>query len=250
MLIYYAIATGGNGYFLYNDESMSGEYSRERLLASAQAILETRPLYEILSNAQNVEFFKKENFYGTKVKSGLYDIIFVFNSDEVSYYHPTTKQIQAKLNDIVDISAYKTIYQYSPIKMARILDKVDIPQDHALILIASKNKMNTEIFQLNRTDLILYAEILQSRSKKLSGNIEKVGVSPSPFKTDAKNVKERITALLIYIDNLNELKREAWIKRSGKLPVDGDKINNLYWKRLLFMPFKGEIFNYYYLETK
>jgi hypothetical protein len=246
MLIYYAIATGANGYFLYNNESLSGEHSQERLLASAQAILETRPLYEILSNAQNVEFFKKENFYGTKVKSGPYDIIFVFNSDEVSYYHPTTKKIQAKLSNIIAISAYKTIYQYSPIKMVPVIDRVDIPQDHALILITSKDKMNTKIFQLNKRDLILYAKILQSRSKKLTENIEKVGVFLSPFKTDARNIKERITALLIYIEKLNEFKREAWIKRSGKLPVDGDKINNLYWKRLLFIPVKGEIFNFYY----
>lgn len=250
MLIYYAIATGGNGYFLYNYESLSGEYSRERLLASAQTILEAHPLYKILPDAQDVEFFQRGNIYGTKVKVSPYEIIFLFNSDEKSYHHPTTKQIQVKLSDIMAISTYKSIYKYSPIEMVPVIDKVDIPQDHPLILIASKDKISTKLFQLNRADLNLYAEILQLRSKKLAENIEKVEAPLSPFKTDAKNVKEKIAALLIYIDNLNEIKREAWIKRSGKLPVDGDKINNLYWKRLLFIPVTGEIFNYYYPKTK
>lgn len=246
MLIYYAVSTGADGFFLYNGKSLSGEDSKERLLGSAQAILEIRPLTQSVLSSKDIDFFKKDNIYGTIIRGDSHDIIFVFNSDIKSHYHPSVKPVQVKLNSIINIVKYKSVYKYSPLGSIPIFNKVEVPQDHALILTAFKGKVNIDTFKLDMKDLKLYSEILQSRAKKLSQNMGKRGVSVPEFKTDTKDLKEEIYALLSYIDNLNETKRDLWIKKSGRLPIDGDILNNMYWEKTLKQPVKGEVFNFYY----
>lgn len=249
MMIYYAIATGNNGYFIYDWESMSGEVSEERLLAAAQTIAETRPLYQHLSHSQGVEFFQKtNNIYGTIVRGTSCDIIFVFNSDIKSYYHPTVKPIRIGLQEVINVKKYKSVYKYSPVGMTPAGDKVDVPQDHALILIAfgDKDKANTEISKLNTVDLDLYLKILQSRAGKLSQNIARFGITVPPLKVVSGDLGEKINSVLQYIDNLNEVKRSVWIMKATKLPIDGDILNTMYWKKKLNKAVRGEIFNFYY----
>lgn len=252
MLIYYAIATGSNGYFIYDWKSMSGESSKERLFAAAQAITETRPLYQNLSHSQGVEFFQRtNNIYGTIVKGTLYDIIFVFNSDIKTHYHPTVKSIQVGLQDVINMKKYKSVYKYSPLGITQAGDMVDVPQDHALILIAfeNKDKANTEISKLNTANLDLYLKILQSRAEKLSQNIAKFGIAVPPLKVVSGDLRGKINSVLQYIDNLNEVKRHVWMMKATKFPIDGDIINTMYWKKKLNKAVKGETFNFYYDEN-
>jgi hypothetical protein len=251
MLVHYAVATGAHGYFLYNNRSLSGDESRERSIGSAQAILETRGLYDAILKAQGIDFFKKGNdIYGTVIKGPSYDIIFAFSSDVKTYYHPTAKPIQIDLKDLIQTKKYKSVHQYFPYGSSPAGNKVDVPQDHALILIALKDNGNISSLELDSGGLKLYSDLLKARSERLAQNMKAMGASVPEFKENAKNMKDQIVSLLAYIDSLNEMKRDIWWKKAGKLSTDGDTFNALYWKKEPIKPAKGDIFNFYYMEAK
>jgi len=247
MLVYYAVATGANGYFLYNAKSLSGDESRERSIGAAQAVLETRGLYDAISRDQGIEFFQKGNdIYGTVVKGSNYDIVFVFNSDVKTHYHPAAKPIKMDLKDLVQTKKYKSVLQYLPYGSSPAGDKVEVPQDRALILIGMKDKGNISSLELDAGGMKLYSELLSSRAERLAQNMKAMGASVPELKVDAKNLKDKIVLLLAYIDNLNDIKRDIWWKKAGKVPTDGDIFNTLYWKKEPIKPTKGDIFNFYY----
>lgn len=246
MLIYYAIATGSNGYFLYNNQSLNGEISEERFLGAAQAVLETRPLCRAISNQRGVEFFKKAEVYGTVIKGDSYDIIFAFTGDVKSLYHPSIKTTQIELNELINKANYTSIYQYSPIIITPALKLIKVPQDHALVLIAFKDKEDIKPFTLNNSESMLYLQILQYRAKKLAQNIAMIDRTSPAIPDHQSNTFREENRILNYIDNLNEIKRNEWMKRATKLPIDGDILNRMYWKGKLKKPIRGQVFNFYY----
>ena len=253
MTVYYAVATGCNGFFLYDWRGLSEKESKERLYAAAQTILETRPLYQSVSYAQGVEFFQKSgDIYGTVVSGSSYDIIFAFTGDVRTLYHPSTKPLQVTMKDLINVSKYKSVYIYSPAGSIPAGDKVEVPQDKALILIAFKDKADIANFTLDANKVNLYLQILQTRAEILARNMEKKGITVPSFKVGSDEPKGKIMSLLNYIDNLNEIKRASWIKKSGNLPMDGDELNNRYWKSVRGAAFldksdlKGQVFNFYY----
>jgi hypothetical protein len=248
MLIYYGIAAGGNGYFLYDKLSLSGEESSERLLGAAQAIIESRPLTRSLANSSGSVFFQRtSNVFGTKIKGASYDLFLIFNADLAAHYHPTKQCAKMKLNEIIESKNYKAVYKYSPLGSFPVTGEVDIPQDHALILVAFKDKANIEPFKLDPSSMELYAKILQSRAIKLAANMKSMGMEVPSLKVSQSNITTRIETIINYIDNVNEMKRNEWIKRTaGKLPTDGDIYNRLFWKKQLSTPVQKEIINFYY----
>jgi hypothetical protein len=248
MLIYYAMATGADGYFLYNHKGLSGPWSIERLEGAAQAILETRPLTQSLSSSTGAEFFQKTpNVFGTKIRGEIYDLLFIYNADLTAHYHPTTIPLRMNLNDIIDPKSYKAIYKYSPLGSIPVTGAIDIPQDHALILIAFRDRVNIEPFQLSPSALGLYAEILQSRADKLSANLKIMGMDIPPLMINSITLTEKINRIIRYIDKLNEMKRDEWLKISdNKVPMDGDTLNRLFFKKELTKPDKKAFYNFYY----
>jgi hypothetical protein len=247
MLIYYALATNADGYFLYDYKGLSGEWARERLLGAAQAILETKPLTRGLAKATDGAFFQKAGVFGTKISGADYDLFFVFNADYLTHYHPTTNNVKVNLNDVVTPKTYKAVYKYSPLGSKPVTGTMEIPQDHALILVGFKDSPVVESLKLDAASLALYAEILQARADKLSANLTFMGMSVPRLKMLSSPQTAGIESILKYIDELNELKRNDWLKRTaGQLPLDGDVPNRLYWKRLPLIAQKNQLFNFYY----
>jgi len=242
MLVYHSMASGAAGYFLYNSASLSGPYSTERLLGAAQAILETRPLFNYMAKAKDVSYFQKsDNIYGTIISTESLDIFFVFLEDETAHYHPGTGSKRVKLTDMVDLKKYKSLYQYSPLGSAIINNEVDVPQDHALILIGVKGTTAFSPSDLKIDNLPLYEEVLRNRANALAANLQKFGVTVPPDKGD-----KDIISLLSYINGLNNLKKAEWGQRAKNMPTDGDFFNRLYWKGKLKKPVEREPFNFYY----
>jgi hypothetical protein len=251
MLIHYAVATGCKGYFLYDYEALSGESSEERVLGAAQAILETRVLYPALAKTRGAEFFQRGNdVYGTKVLTPDYDLIFAFSSDGRTNHHPSTQPVKADLRDLIGSSKYLTVYRYSPLGCVPAGDKIEVPQDHALILVGLKDKINLESLKLNAGELKTYVRLLEARAERLAGNLKGRGLSGVPtLKQSWSNPEEKAAALLASIDQLNELKRDAWSKNAGKMPIDGDILNDAQWgrgKAQQAKPGRDDSFNFYY----
>jgi hypothetical protein len=251
MLIYYAIATGCKGYFLYDSEAMSGETSRERVLGAAQAIFETHALYPVLARAQSAEFFQRGNgVYGTRVLTPSYDLVFVFYGDAKTNYHPSTQPLKVALRELIDTGKYLSVYRYSPVGCVPASDKLDVPQDHALILIGMKNKENLDTLKLDSSRMKAYAHLLEARAEKLAANLKTRGAfAASGLKQTPAGLEEKIQALLAYIDQMNELKRDAWWRNAGKMPLDGEILNAAQWGRGMAQqtkPGKDDLFNFYY----
>jgi hypothetical protein len=249
MLIYYAMATGCKGYFLYDWEAMTGGASQERMLAAAQTILETRALYPALSKAGKVEFFKKgSDVYGTVVETPGHDLVFAFSGDAKTNYHPSIQSVKVELKDLIGSRKYQSVYRYSPLGCTPVGEKLEVPQDHALILIGLKNKQNLDELKMDTGALKTYARLLEARSEKLASNLKLRGLAAPALKQSGSELETRIPALLTYIDQLNELKRDAWWTKAGKMPLDGDVLNDLQWGRSAqqVRPTNGDSFNFYY----
>ncbi len=248
MLIYYALATDADGYFLYDQKALSGEWSRERLLGAAQGIIETQPLVRILSRSTGAEFFhRSDRIFGTKITTPDCDVYFVFHADSYTHHHPTTDTIKQDLQNIIQGKTYKTVYEYHPMGLRRVTGPLEIPQDHALILVCVKNSLNTAQLQLGSHALESYAQILQARADKLAANLTLLGLNIPPRQDGHGSVTGRIANLVKYIDTLNELKRNAWLQASAnRLPMDGDILNQLFWKKKPLPSQRYQLFNFYY----
>jgi hypothetical protein len=260
MMLHYAVATGADGYVLFYYKGLEGEDSRERVLATAQAMIETRGLYGAMLDAKKVSFFQRAGAYGTVVEGTSHDIIFAFKGDEKTHYHPSTKPGEVGLDDLIDVRKYGSVSEYSVLGSKPARKKLEVPEDHALILIAAKGgkgllqfpgwgRNGVEKFEAGAETLALYRKILAERAVVLAGNMEKMGFDKLPsLKTGEKDIKGEIAGLLEHIDRLNEMKREAWLARSGKLPMDGDELNRMFWGKEFKGPAKGDVFNFYYKD--
>lgn len=248
MLIYYALATDADGYFLYDHKALSGQWSRERLLGAAQGIIETQPLVRLLARSTGAEFFHlRDRVFGTKIASPDCDVYFVFHADSYTHHHPTTNTIRQDLHNIIPGKTYKAVYEYSPLGLRRVAGPLEIPQDHALILIGLKNNVTLTPLKLGSQALESYAQILQARADQLAANLTLLGLSIPPRKDGHGSVTGRIASLVKYLDTLNELKRTAWLQASAnRLPMDGDILNQLFWKKKPLPSQRHQLFNFYY----
>ncbi len=249
MLDYYSLASGADGFFLYNRKGLSGPWSRERLLGAAQAILETTPLRESVFNASSALFFEAgPDIFGTKLSGAAYDLYFVFCADKHTMYHPSSQTRNVELSAIVKSAQYKSVLVYSPLGTQPASKSINVSQDHSLVLIAAKADLNAGSFRLAPAGVKLYSEILEERADQLAGNLKLFGVSVPPLPAQSPSVGNKISALGQYIDNLNEIKRNEWLHRIGNsMPTDGDILNELYFKGLLKNMFLGNVsFNFYY----
>ena len=250
MLVDCALAVGGRGFFLYDFAALSAPNSKERVFGVAQAVLEARPLVDALAKVNNVEFFQKPGgFYGSILHGAEVDLVFAFYSDERTCYHPTVNPLEVNVGEVIDPRNYHAVYSYSPLGSTPAAGKVQIPQDHALILIGFREKVSADLFALSKKDLELYADILRNRLDALTANVKKFGITSSPGSgKTATDINEGIKLTLASIDKLNEQKRESWLKAASRLPADGQMLNELYWKKLLTKVPRGEAFNFYYHE--
>ena len=258
MLIYYGIATGADGYCLYDNGGFSEPTSEERVLAEAQTILETRKLYPVLLDAKGVSFFERsKGIYGTVVKGSTCDVFFLFSSDEHTVYHPSTRSNRVKLDDVVNRGRYKEVLQYLPLSTISAPDEMDLRQDKPVILLGVHKGFDKTKLLYNQTEVSLYLRILRQRADTLAKNIKRHGVSVPVEDLSSSDSKDETLKLLKYVDRLNELKRDAWLENvKGGMPVDGDELNAEYFKskrknRRVNLKenrddFQGKEFNFYF----
>ncbi len=249
--IHYALASGANGYIFFNAVGLSGPRSMERIPAVAQGILEMRPLSHSMPKLLKGTFLTRANgnVYGTKLQSSAYDLYFFFHSDWRTVYHPATASVPIAVKDLVDTSAYQSLYQYSVLGPTAVTGEsmVDVPEDRSLVLIAFKGAADLTPFTLTSFQLEQYASILDKRVAGLTTNMNAVGagqlpVAPSGF----ESTKDKITKLLAYIDTLNELKRTVWLTKMPDTPTDGDIMTDMYLNGLLTEPYPIGPVNFYY----
>jgi hypothetical protein len=255
MLIHYAMATGANGYRLYSAYGVSGddESDVERLPAAAQATLEMKPFRWVMSQAtKKAEFFSlSDGSYGTAVRTPTVDVYFIFYADQNSYYHPSIASLQSTVSAVIDVNAYQTVRQYSPVvlKSVTAADALTIRQDETLVLIGLKDGGSEALFELSPEDKQSLATILDQRVGALRVNLQNMGVSALPaVPSGFSNLEERLTKLLAHLDTLNEAKRNAWLARLSGLPTDGETLNSLYRDGLLNNPYPVGAINFYYQE--
>jgi hypothetical protein len=255
MLIHYAVATGANGYRLYSADEVSGddESDVERLPAAAQATLEMKPLRWVMSQAiKKAEFFSlSDGSYGTLIRTPTVDVYFIFYADQNSYYHPSIASLQSSVSAVMNVNAYQSVRQYSPMTLKNVTaaDALTIRQDEALVLIGLKEGGSEALFELSAEDKQSLATILDQRVGALRVNLQIMGVSALPaVPSGFSNLEERLTKLLAHLDTLNETKRNAWLARLSDLPTDGQILNSMYLNGLLNNPYPVGAINFYYHE--
>jgi hypothetical protein len=235
MMVYYAIATGGDGYFLYWAPSLSGRNGRERLLASAQAMVETLPLLRHMpARPRTMEFFRESSeVYGAVHRGSEYDVIFLFRGDPTAHHHPSTRAVTVSMASLSRLRGYATVYEYSVLGPRRITDQLGVAQDRPTILLGFRQQAAEAPrgLVLGGDVLSLYVKILQERATTLSENMRRVEALTLPTLTQAPsaNRREEAVALLKHIDELDELKRATWLKRMPSLSRDGEVFNRQYF---------------------
>jgi|WetSurMetagenome_2_1015567.scaffolds.fasta_scaffold106696_1 hypothetical protein len=259
MLLYYALASGSDGFFLYRGDTFDS--SEEKTQGIIQTLFETKPLRSKIANdIQSVEFFSKDpgKLFKTFLKGQTYDLIFVFASDNgTTYYHPTTRPQKMRLDQLVGMKyrGYQSIYAYSPLGLQVLtqLSKVYITQDQPLILVGFKGDADLQAFALSEEDLQSYLGILKARAAELRANIQKLYAGTLPMEVVLSgDLKQDCTNLLSYIASLDEVKRGAWLARSPEFPIDGDIMDRAFYRKggISGEEYKGliegQVFNFYY----
>lgn len=248
MLVDYAIATGSNGYVLYDRTSLAGEHSAERVLGAAQAILETKPLYPLLEAARQTEYFQRAGRHGTIVRGDVYDVIFVFAADARTHHHPSTKPRAIRLGDVLDARSYRAIYQFSPDGLAPATDQMNLSEHRALVLVGSRRADGKPV--LDRVNHELYRKVLQQRAEVLRRNLVRLGLSAPAVPAVEGDATRGTAQLLAYIDRLDEMKREQWERGATRQPIDGETLNKRYWRKQLAGSWPDEAFNFYYIKSR
>ncbi len=245
MLLYYSLATGADGYLLYNHKSLTGNNSPERVLAACQTIMETGPLSQMIVNNKGVLFFQKgTDLYGTKIEHKDYDIFFIFAGDKTALYHPSAKKFKVNLNNIIPMQQYAEVSKYSLTGTMKAQNEEPITQDCPLILIAY-NKSGVKKFEGEGENLNKYKDLLSKRANQLYKNMKVMGIDCPTVPIQTANINNSIQDLNDFIDKVNDMKREVWLKKNKSL-IDGEVYSTMFYNKKLRGGINPEYINFYY----
>jgi hypothetical protein len=257
MLIYYAIAAGTDGFFVYNGHnSLEGKMGSERTLAIAQALLETKPLRSlVVSEPRSSEYVEivPGKLYGSVLAGSQCDLIFFFSSDKKTvYYHPSTAGIEKPLSALLDVKArgYKQVYEYSPLgAVARSeTENLLLSQEKPLVLLGVRGEIDPALLDLTKADMKKYLAVLKSRSVVLKSNIGLCCSNSLPEQPEPTgDLIQDCLNHLSYIRQLDEVKRNAWLARSPALPTNGEILKKAYGSGSLTKEMlEGQVLNFYW----